>query len=71
MPVPPAGHRPAGQESVRLDDIAHEPLVRVADPVWSAYERIDRRPGGRPASDGPLADTALPRAGALLRASGS
>ncbi|MFJ9146850.1 LysR family transcriptional regulator [Streptomyces sp. NPDC102270] len=53
--VLPVGHRLAGKESVTLDDIADEPLVRVADPVWNAYWRIDPRPDGRPAPDGPLA----------------
>ncbi|WP_449349702.1 LysR substrate-binding domain-containing protein, partial [Streptomyces shaanxiensis] len=54
--VLPVGHRLAGKESVTLDDIADEPLVRVADPAWNAYWRIDPRPDGRPAPDGPLAD---------------
>lgn len=54
--VLPVGHRLAGKESVTLDDIADEPLVRVSDPVWNAYWRIDPRPDGRPAPDGPLAD---------------
>ncbi len=53
--VLPVGHRLAGKEFVTLDDIADEPLVRVADPVWNAYWRIDPRPDGRPAPDGPLA----------------
>lgn len=54
--VIPLGHRLAGKESVTLDDIADEPLPRVrnSDPVWSAYWRIDPRPDGRPAPDGPL-----------------
>jgi DNA-binding transcriptional LysR family regulator len=50
----PAGHRLAGKESVTLDDIADEPIPRLADPVWNAYWRIDPRPDGRPAPDGPL-----------------
>lgn len=54
--VLPVGHRLAGKESVTLDDIADEPLVRVSDPAWNAYWRIDPRPDGRPAPDGPLAD---------------
>jgi DNA-binding transcriptional LysR family regulator len=54
--VLPIGHRLAGKASVTLDDIADEPLVRVADPAWNAYWRIDPRPDGRPAPDGPLAD---------------
>ncbi|MFK4104442.1 LysR family transcriptional regulator [Streptomyces sp. NPDC019531] len=50
----PVGHRLAGKESVTLDDIAEEPLIRVADPAWNSYWRIDPRPDGRPAPDGPL-----------------
>jgi DNA-binding transcriptional LysR family regulator len=54
----PVGHRLAGKESVTLDDIADEPLPRVrhSDPAWSAYWRIDPRPDGRRAPDGPLVD---------------
>jgi DNA-binding transcriptional LysR family regulator len=47
-------HRLAGKESVTLDDIADEPVPRMADPAWNAYWRIDPRPDGRPAPDGPL-----------------
>ncbi|MEV4177670.1 LysR substrate-binding domain-containing protein [Nonomuraea sp. NPDC049709] len=49
-------HRLAGRTSVTLDDIADEPLPRLADPdpAWEAYWRIDPRPDGRPAPDGPL-----------------
>lgn len=47
-------HRLAGKESVTLDDIADEPMPRLPDPAWNAYWRIDPRPGGRPAPDGPL-----------------
>ena len=50
----PVGHRLAGKESVTLDDIADEPMIRVADPDWNAYWRIDPRPDGSPAPDGPL-----------------
>jgi len=47
-------HRLAGKESVTLDDIADEPLPRgTADPAWDAFWRIDPRPDGRPAPDGP------------------
>lgn len=51
-------HRLAGKESVTLDDIADEPLPRLrdSDPEWSAYWRIDPRPDGRPAPDGPVID---------------
>jgi DNA-binding transcriptional LysR family regulator len=49
-------HRLAGRESVTLDDIADEPMPRVrhSDPAWSAFWRIDPRPDGRRAPDGPL-----------------
>ncbi len=47
-------HRLAGKESVTLDDIAGEPIPRMADPVWNAYWRIDPRPDGSPAPDGPF-----------------
>jgi DNA-binding transcriptional LysR family regulator len=52
-------HRLAGKEYVTLDDIADEPLPRLrgADPAWNAYCRIDPRPDGRPAPDGPIIDT--------------
>ncbi|MFF0524599.1 LysR family transcriptional regulator [Actinomadura nitritigenes] len=53
-----ADHRLAGRESVTVDDIADEPLPRVpgADPAWSAFWRLEPRPGGRPAPDGPVMD---------------
>jgi DNA-binding transcriptional LysR family regulator len=56
--VVPLDHRLAGKESVTLDDIADEPLPRLreSDPAWSAYWRIDPRPDGRPAPDGPVID---------------
>ena len=52
----PLGHRLAGKEYVTIDDIADEPLPRVrnADPAWSAYWRIDPRPDGSRAPDGPV-----------------
>jgi DNA-binding transcriptional LysR family regulator len=52
----PVGHRLAGKEYVTIDDIADEPLPRVrnADPAWSAYWRIEPRPDGRRAPDGPF-----------------
>jgi DNA-binding transcriptional LysR family regulator len=50
----PLDHRLAGKESVTLDDIADEPIPRMPDPVWNAYWRIDPRPDGSPAPDGPL-----------------
>jgi len=50
----PSDHRLAGKESVTLDDIADEPLPRASDTEWDAFWRIDPRPDGRPAPDGPL-----------------
>lgn len=52
----PLDHRLAGKESVTLDDIADEPLPRLPDPAWNAFWRIDPRPDGSPAPDGPLVD---------------
>ncbi|MCI2419820.1 LysR substrate-binding domain-containing protein [Saccharopolyspora sp. K220] len=52
----PLDHPLAGKESVTLDDIADEPLPRVPDPAWNAFWRIDPRPDGSPAPDGPLAE---------------
>jgi DNA-binding transcriptional LysR family regulator len=49
-------HHLAGKESVRLDDIADEPLPRVADPDWNAFWRVDPRPDGSRAPDGPLVE---------------
>jgi len=54
----PVDHRLAGRASVTLDDIADEPIpqVRHSDPAWSAFWRIDPRPDGRRAPDGPFID---------------
>ncbi|MER5753354.1 LysR family transcriptional regulator [Streptomyces sp. NPDC002088] len=52
--VIPVDHRLAGKESVTLDDIAEEPLPRATDPLWDAFWRVDPRPDGSPAPDGPL-----------------
>jgi DNA-binding transcriptional LysR family regulator len=49
----PLYHRLAGKESVTLDDIADEPLPKLPDPAWNAFWRIDPRPDGSPAPDGP------------------
>ena len=49
----PLDHRLAGKESVTLDDIADEPLPKLPDPAWNAFWRIDPRPDGSPAPDGP------------------
>ena len=50
----PGDHRLVGKESVTLDDIADEPLLRALDPVWNAFWCVDPRPDGSPAPDGPL-----------------
>ena len=50
----PHSHRLAGKESVTLDDIADEPMPRLPDAAWNAYWRIDPRPDGTAAPDGPL-----------------
>jgi DNA-binding transcriptional LysR family regulator len=52
----PRSHRLAGKESVTLDDIADEPMPRLPDAAWNSYWRIDPRPDGTPAPDGPLVD---------------
>ena len=54
--VVPTFHHLAGKESVTLDDIADEPLVRFPDAARNAFWRIDPRPDGRPAR----ADKAFP-----------
>ncbi|HEX3779465.1 MAG TPA: LysR substrate-binding domain-containing protein [Pseudonocardiaceae bacterium] len=53
----PLDHRLAGKEFVTLDDIADEPLPMAADPVWNAFWRIDPRPDGSRAPDGPLVES--------------
>jgi DNA-binding transcriptional LysR family regulator len=52
----PLDHRLAGKESVSLDDIADEPIPRLPDAAWNAFWRIDPRPDGNPAPDGPLVE---------------
>ncbi len=56
--VVPLNHRLAGKESITIDDIADEPMPRVrdSDPVWNAFWRVDPRPDGRRAPDGPFID---------------
>lgn len=49
-------HRLATKDSVDLADIADETMPRMNDAVWDAFWRIDPRPGGRPAPDGPVFD---------------
>jgi len=52
----PLDHRLAGKESTTLDDIADEPIPRLPDAAWNAFWRIDPRPDGSPAPDGPLVE---------------
>ena len=52
----PLEHRLAGKESVTLADIADEPMPRLPDAAWNAYWRIDPRPDGSSAPDGPLVE---------------
>lgn len=52
----PLDHRLAGKESVTLDDIADEPLPRVPDAAWNTFWRIDPRPDGSAAPDGPYVE---------------
>jgi DNA-binding transcriptional LysR family regulator len=52
----PLDHRLAGKESVGLDDIADEPMPRLSDPAWNAFWRIDPRPDGSRAPDGPFVE---------------
>ena len=55
----PLGHRLAGRQSVTIDDIADEPIpkFRHCDRAWNDFWRIDPRPDGRRAPDGPLVET--------------
>jgi len=55
----PLGHRLAGRQSVTIDDIADEPIpkFRDCDPAWNDFWRIDPRPDGRGAPEGPLFET--------------
>ncbi|HVV10274.1 LysR family transcriptional regulator [Amycolatopsis sp.] len=50
----PLDHRLAGKESVTLDDIADEPMPWGDVPELDAFWRIDPRPDGSRAPDGPL-----------------
>ncbi|WP_328708482.1 LysR family transcriptional regulator [Microbispora hainanensis] len=56
--VVPLDHPLVGREWVTLDDIAGEPIphVRQSDPLLNAYWRVDPRPDGSPAPDGPLVE---------------
>lgn len=52
--VVPVDHRLAGKESVTVEDIGDEPMPRGLDPAWDAFWRVDPRPDGSRAPDGPL-----------------
>jgi DNA-binding transcriptional LysR family regulator len=56
--VVPLDHRLAGREFVTIEDIADEPLPRLprSDAAWNAFWRLEPRPDGRPAPDGPVID---------------
>lgn len=45
----------AGKDSVTIDDIADEPMQRFpgTDHAWTAYWRLEPRPDGSTAPDGP------------------
>ena len=51
-------HPLAQRDSVTLDDIANEPMPRIrnSDPAWSAYWRMEPRPDGSLAPEGPTID---------------
>jgi DNA-binding transcriptional LysR family regulator len=55
----PIDHRLAGRQSVTIDDIADEPIpkFRYCDPAWNDFWRIDPRPDGRRAPEGPILET--------------
>lgn len=46
-------HRLAGRPSVSVLELAADPMPRVEDEAWNAFWRIDPRPDGSPAPDGP------------------
>ena len=52
----PLNHRLAGKERVTLEDIADEPLPKLPDPAWNAFWRVDPRPDGCHAPDGPAVE---------------
>ncbi|MCP3802914.1 LysR substrate-binding domain-containing protein [Allokutzneria sp. A3M-2-11 16] len=53
----PLDHCLAGKEMVTLDDIVNEPIPRHHNEEWDAFWRIDPRPDGRRAPEGPLAES--------------
>ncbi|WP_255951374.1 LysR family transcriptional regulator [Streptomyces odontomachi] len=50
------GHRLADREFVTLDDFVDEPLPQGPDPHCNAFWRIDPRPDGSPAPEGPFVE---------------
>jgi DNA-binding transcriptional LysR family regulator len=50
----PTFHPLAGRTSVTLTDFAAEPLIRYPEQQWDAFWRLDPRPDGTAAPDGPL-----------------
>lgn len=52
--VVPNGHRFAERREIGWSEFADEPLVRQSDDVVDAYWRLDPRPDGSAAPDGPL-----------------
>jgi len=53
----PIGHRFAGKESLSIVDLADEPIARhEGAAAWDAFWRVDPRPDGRPAPDGPVVE---------------
>jgi DNA-binding transcriptional LysR family regulator len=50
-------HRLADRDAIELADVAEEVMPRGTDPEWDAFWRIDPRPDGSAAPDGPLFDT--------------
>ena len=54
----PVGHRFAGKESLGILDLADEPIARhEGAAAWDAFWRVDPRPDGRPAPDGPIVES--------------
>ena len=52
----PAAHPAAAKDSVSIEDLADDPVIRQggADPTWEAYHNVDPRPDGRRPAPGPI-----------------